>query len=85
MALFYWCIDKKLGEFLLISYCATSVVVSFLKNFANIYRPWILDSRVKPVEEALKTATGYSFPSGHCANAASFFGGLFIRGNYKRV
>lgn len=85
MALFYWCIDKKLGEYLFISLCGTNFITSFLKNTLCIYRPWILDSRVKPVTEALATATGYSFPSGHTSNAVNLFGGLILRGKYSKT
>ncbi|WP_296890181.1 phosphatase PAP2 family protein [uncultured Methanobrevibacter sp.] len=85
MALFYWCIDKKLGEYLFISFCGINFITSFLKNALCIYRPWILDSRVKPVTEALATATGYSFPSGHASNAVNLFGGLILRGKYSKT
>ena len=85
MAVFYWCIDKKLGEFLLISFCGTNIVAAFLKNLACIYRPWILDSRIHPVEAALPAAKGYSFPSGHTANATTTFGGILIRAKYSKT
>lgn len=85
MAAFYWCIDKKLGEYLLISFCGTNLVTSFLKNLACIYRPWILDSRINPVEEALPAATGYSFPSGHTTNVTNLFGGILLRGKYSKT
>lgn len=85
MALFYWCLDKKLGEYLFISFCGSNIVTSFLKNFACIYRPWILDSSVDPVKEALPGATGYSFPSGHSSNITNLFGGLIIKGKYSKA
>ncbi len=50
-----------------------------------IYRPWILDSRVHPVKEALPGATGYSFPSGHTTNATDLFGGLALRYNLSKL
>ncbi len=85
MAAFYWCIDKKLGEFLLISFCGTSIVASFLKNLVCMYRPWILDSRIHSVEAALPAAGGYSFPSGHTMNATSLFGGIILRTKYSKT
>ena len=51
----------------------------FLKVTACIYRPWILDSRIHPLENAMKYATGYSFPSGHTAIATGTFGALAVK------
>ena len=80
----YWCLDKKLGEFLLISQAGAYLVNGFLKILACVYRPWILDSRVHPVKEAIPTATGYSFPSGHTTNATTFFVGTVLRGKLSK-
>lgn len=55
-----------------------------MKVFACVYRPWILDSRVHPVKEAITTATGYSFPSGHTTNATTFFAGSVLRGKLSK-
>ena len=85
IALFYWCIDKKLGEYLLISFCWVGFVVSFLKNAVCMYRPWVLDPRVHTVKEALPGAGGYSLPSGHTGNVLTLFGGLVIRGKYSKL
>lgn len=85
MALFYWCLDKKLGEYLFITFCASNLLTSLLKNIACIYRPWILDSRIQPVKEALPGATGYSFPSGHSSNVTNLFGGIIIKGKYSKA
>ncbi|AMD17198.1 hypothetical protein TL18_03665 [Methanobrevibacter sp. YE315] len=85
MALFYWCLDKKLGEYLFIAFCGSNIVTSFLKNIACIYRPWILDSRIHPVNDAMPSATGYSFPSGHSSNVTTLFGGIIIRGKYSKA
>ena len=85
MALFYWCLDKKLGEYLFITFCGSNLITSCLKNVACIYRPWILDSRIAPVKEALPGATGYSFPSGHSSNVTNLFGGLIIKGKYSKA
>ena len=85
IAIFYWCIDKKMGEYLAISSCFSNIFMVFLKNLVSLYRPWVLDSRVKPVKESLAMAGGYSFPSGHSSNAANFFGGLALRGKYSKA
>ncbi len=85
IAIFYWCIDKKMGEYLAISFCFSNIITIFVKNLFSIYRPWVLDSKVKPVKEALPHAGGYSFPSEHSADAANLFGGLALRGKYSKA
>lgn len=78
ITVFYWAINKRVGTFLLWSYMFGFVVNHFAKATACIYRPWILDSRVHPLAQAIPAATGYSFPSGHTAGAVSIWGGLAV-------
>ncbi len=78
-ALIYWCVSKSFGTYLLMGWSGNRVVNGLLKVTACVYRPWIRDPRVIPESEALATATGYSFPSGHSTNAASLYGGGVIR------
>ncbi len=78
IAIFYWCINKKQGAFLLLSTGVAEVFNQFLKMTACIYRPWILSSKIQPSAEVLKTAGGYSFPSGHTSMATSLFGGIAL-------
>ena len=75
MAVIYWCFSKETGTYLLTGWCANRFVNGFLKITACVYRPWIRDARIVPDADAIKTATGYSFPSGHTMNAATLFGG----------
>ena len=84
-AFVYWCLDKREGIFLMLTFYYNRVVNGFLKITACVYRPWIRDARVLPVPEAMADATGYSFPSGHSANATSFFGGLAANKKYPKV
>lgn len=81
----YWCLDKKLGEYILLSQAGADLVNGLAKITACVYRPWILDSRVHPVKEAIVGATGYSFPSGHVTNATTIFGGAALRGNLPKI
>lgn len=74
----YWVVNKKVGQYLLWCWMVGFIVNLFLKASACIYRPWILDSRVCPLPEAIPEATGYSFPSGHTAGVMSIFGGLAV-------
>ena len=71
--------DKKLGKYLFISFAGSNLIASFAKMFACINRPWILDSRVQPVKDALPSAQGYSFTSGHTTNGTVIFAGTALR------
>ena len=79
IALIYWCASKRFGNYLLMGWSGGRVVNGLLKVTACAYRPWIRDARIVPDSEALKTATGYSFPSGHSTNAGTLYGGGAIR------
>ncbi len=83
LGLIYWCFDKKKGIFLLLTLYTNRIINGFIKITACVYRPWIRDPRVVPVEEAMADATGYSFPSGHTTNAVSVWGGCAMDKNDK--
>lgn len=72
--LFYWCISKRQGYYILVTGVIGSVINQWLKIVCRIPRPWIIDSNFKPVGDAIEEATGYSFPSGHTQNIAGTFG-----------
>lgn len=76
LALLYWCLEKREGILLMLGFFGNRLVNGFVKITACVYRPWIRDARVTPVPSAMADATGYSFPSGHSANATSLWGGL---------
>ncbi len=77
-AIIYWCVHKRSGLYTLGSYTVCVAFNAVLKLIACVYRPWIRDSRVMPAGDAIDTATGYSFPSGHTATATPIYGGLAI-------
>lgn len=85
LAAIYWCLDKNTGSFIFFSFYTSRVINGFAKITACVYRPWIRDARIQPVPEAQAAATGYSFPSGHTANAASVFGSLAARKDCGRL
>jgi undecaprenyl-diphosphatase len=85
MAVIYWCFSKEFGNYLLMGWSGNRVVNGLLKVTGCVYRPWIKDARIIPDSAALRTATGYSFPSGHSMNATSLFGGAAIRKELPRV
>ena len=72
----YWCCNKKIGEKLFLSYLFSLFLCDFIKCTVCVNRPWIRDSRVKPHPKELRTATGYSMPSGHSTAATAAYGAL---------
>ena len=79
MAIVYWGVNKQLGEYLLMGWSGNRLVNGVLKVTVCAYRPWIRDARILPYGNAMTTATGYSFPSGHTMNAATVYGGITVR------
>lgn len=73
LCLIFWCIDKKLAYRICFIYILAGLAVQTLKITLRIDRPFIKNPSLNPVEAAKKTATGYSFPSGHTQNVTSMF------------
>ena len=76
LSLVYWSINKKAGEFLILTHAFSVLCNIFAKMLACINRPWILSNKIKPVPDAIPEASGYSFPSGHTSKAMAIWGGL---------
>lgn len=74
--LFFWCIDKREGYFILSVGFMGTVINQFLKIVCRIPRPWVKDPNFTIVESARAEATGYSFPSGHTQSAVGSFGSI---------
>ena len=72
----YWCVDKKKGLYILASLMVCRALNAVVKLTACVYRPWIRDARILPAGNAIATATGYSFPSGHTTTATVIYGGI---------
>lgn len=72
----YWSVCKSAGTYLLFTCNVGDFVNGLIKLTACVYRPWIRDGAISPVEGALSGATGYSFPSGHSAKAVALYGGV---------
>lgn len=72
----YWCINKRTGALMAFNIAISCTWNQVVKNICQIERPWIRDSRVTPVQEALAAAPGYSFPSGHTQRAVATWGTL---------
>lgn len=76
--LFFWCINKREGYFILLCGLFGTVLNQALKLIFRIPRPWVIDPNFGVVggEEVKLAAGGYSFPSGHTQNIASTFGAI---------
>ncbi|MBQ9246605.1 phosphatase PAP2 family protein [bacterium] len=80
----YWGINKNLGIYMIYCMCFSFLINTFLKLTFCIYRPWLLDGRLQPTGNAMHTAPGYSFPSGHTAGATSFWGSIAMYFSNKK-
>ena len=74
--IFFWCVNKRQGYFILLTGLVGTVVNQVAKLFFRIPRPWVLDPEFEIIESARAEATGYSFPSGHTQNVAGTFGAI---------
>jgi undecaprenyl-diphosphatase len=74
--IFFWCVNKREGYFILITGLVGTVVNQIAKLFFRIPRPWVLDPNFEIIESARAEATGYSFPSGHTQNIAGTYGAI---------
>ena len=75
-AFVYWCLDKKKGLFIFFAFKLSQTINAVVKLTACVYRPWVRDARILPAGDAIRTAGGYSFPSGHTMMAVPIYGGL---------
>lgn len=74
----YWCVSKRKGLFILGAMYICQAWTVIIKSTACVYRPWVKDPRIIPAGNAIHTATGYSFPSGHSTFAATMYGGAAV-------
>ena len=69
----FWVVDKKKGLFVYLTYGMGCLINAVAKSTFCIYRPWINDARVKPLDSVMSGASGYSFPSGHATSTSSTY------------
>ena len=79
----YWAVNKRSGLYTIAAMCLTLGINQLVKLTACVYRPWIRNPRIVPAGDAITSATGYSFPSGHTATAAPVFGGMAVTSDKK--
>ena len=77
-AFVYWCLNKRSGLFIFFAMRIAQTINAAVKLTACVYRPWIKDARIIPAGNAIETAGGYSFPSGHTMMSVPIYGGLAI-------
>lgn len=82
--IFFWCVSKAQGYFLLITGFIGTVINQFLKIIFRVPRPWVLDPEFTIVESAKEGASGYSFPSGHTQTSVTLYGGI-ARSNGNKI
>ena len=74
--IFFWCVNKREGYFVLLTGLFGTVLNQGAKLLFRIPRPWVYDPTFEVVGDAKVAATGYSFPSGHTQNAAGTLGAI---------
>lgn len=72
----FWCINKRAGLFLMFTATFGQVINQLIKNTFCVYRPWVFNENLLPVEKDMLKASSYSFPSGHTNMATAIYGGL---------
>ena len=85
VATIYWAVNKRQGVYTFLTWGSGRLVNGFLKVTACVYRPWIRDARIKPIESTIAKATGYSFPSGHTTNATAVYGSIAMNKKLGKV
>ena len=85
--LFFWCVGKKQGYYILFVGFTGTIFNQFFKLLFRVPRPWVLDPGFEPVASAVPDATGFSFPSGHTQASVGLFGSmlLVLRRNWLRI
>lgn len=76
VTLFLWCLNKEFGYKLGFAFTSGLVVNFGLKELFHIPRPF-WESGIRSLRT--ETAVGYSFPSGHTQNAATFWTSVMAR------
>ena len=84
---FFWCVNKREGYYLLSVGFIGTILNQFLKLLFRIPRPWVKDENFTIVESARSEATGYSFPSGHTQSSVGVFGSIarFEKAKWLRI
>lgn len=71
IAYVYFVYNKKAGEYIAYSVFLSACLNGVVKGFVKAERPFQIDETI--IGKRQHTATGFSFPSGHTQNAATFY------------
>ena len=82
---FFWCVDKRRGYYLMAVGFAGTIASQAMKIACRVPRPWVLDPNFSILESAREAASGYSFPSGHTQTAVGTFGAIAATARKKSV
>lgn len=74
LAFVYWCADKRAGQLMAFNVSFACWLNQWIKRVFKVERPWIKDSRIVPVQEAIAGAGDYSMPSGHTTRTMATWG-----------
>ena len=74
LAAIYWCVDKRAGQLMAWNVAVACWLNQWTKKLWKVDRPWVRDTRIVPVEEAIAGAGGYSMPSGHTTRTVATWG-----------
>ena len=87
VAFIYWCLDKRLGQIMSLNLSLACWGNQWVRKLLRVERPWIIDSRIKPVQAAVDSATGYSLPSAGTQKALASWGvyGFYMSAKIRRV
>ena len=83
--IFFWCVDKRRGYYLMAVGFAGTIASQAMKIACRIPRPWVLDPDFSILEAAREAADGYSFPSGHTQTAVGTFGAIAATAKKKQT
>lgn len=79
-----WFRDRRAGDMLMVNVLTALNLNRFIKNIVKQPRPWVRDPSLVPAE-GVNHSSGYSFPSGHCANAMAGFGSIALYAGKRAV
>ncbi len=82
----YWCLDKRMGEYLLLALYTSIGVNGVAKDLVRRPRPFLTPGyedlryvKIKnPLVDTIHLRESFSFPSGHSQCAGAFFGGVAL-------
>jgi len=83
--IFFWCVNKQHGYYILSVGFLGTITNQFLKLLCRVPRPWVFDPEFTILEQAREAATSYSFPSGHTQSAVGTFGCVARITNRKAI